>query len=147
MNTHARTAGAALVTAGVLVGGGFAAVGVGSAAPASTSHTISFVTHTLKDVQRGHWDLEASKDAHNGKIVGTDVTNCHFHFSTSSATCRAAIAHVGGMIYAKFVFHPDAREVTGKVTGGTDAYRGATGTMTAKPRKDGTTKVVLTFTT
>jgi hypothetical protein len=147
MNTHARTASAALVTAGVLVGGGLAAVGVVGAAPASTSHTISFVTHTLKDVQRGPWDLEANKDVHHGKVVGTDVTNCHFHFSTSSATCRAAIAHVGGMIYAKFVFHPDASKVRGKVTGGTDAYRGANGTMTAKPRKDGTTKVVLTFTT
>lgn len=151
MSMQLRKAGIVVATAGALAAGGYAAAGIATAAAASTSHTLRFVTHPVKDTQIGKSDVEASKDTSNGKTLGYDVTDCIFNLSTGNATCHAAVARAQGLIYATFKVHNPqggpSGPITGKVTGGTNAYKGARGTLTATPNANGTTTVVLRFTT
>ncbi len=67
-----------------------------------------------------------------GKTIGFDM----LYFaatSPSSLAVNVTIDTKGGFLYGTFTFHPRTGVVTnGKVTGGTGAFAGATGTIKVK---------------
>jgi hypothetical protein len=114
-----------------------------SAAPAS--HKITFVSHPLKDSQIGNHDMETSRDVQHGKPVGFDTTNCAFS-PPRSLVCTAVVARTAGMLYAKFNFNPNAGTTSGgRITGGSGAYKGATGTLSAKQTGKNSTTVTIKY--
>lgn len=50
----------------------------------------------------------------------------------SSGTANAAFDVKGGLLYATAITTNKGKTFTGKVTGGTGAFKGATGTLTGK---------------
>jgi hypothetical protein len=98
-------------------------------------------THTLKftAVQKATVKFSATSQGiqetdvnSTGKAIGFDM----LYFTATSATSGAANATVdatGGFLYGTFNINLETGAVTnGKVTGGTGAFKGATGTITAK---------------
>ena len=121
----------------------------GAGAPAVASAHSG--THTLKliEVQNGTVSFtRATGGIRNidvnaaGKTVGFDM----LYFAATSPSTVAVNLTVdtkGGFLYGTFTFHPRTGVVTnGKVTGGTGAFAGATGTIkvkTVSPTKHVTT--------
>src|ERR1700730_18401589 len=96
-----------------------------------TSHTLTFVSRDLASQQTPPNHLvQASTNQASGETVGFAASTCTDHFSTGILTCDIATAGVPGMLYALVSINTNNGKVTGKVTGGTRAYKGATGTVT-----------------
>ena len=110
-------------------------------------------THTLKfvDVHKGTVSFTRATGGFQntdvntaGKTVGFDM----LYFaatSPSSVAVNFTVDTKGGFLYTTFTFHPRTGVVTnGKVTGGTGAFTGATGTI--KVKTISSTKHVITIT-
>jgi hypothetical protein len=137
-------AGAAVVlgTTGALV--------VPAVASAHTStHTLKFtavqeamVSFTQATAAIQETDLNTA-----GKTVGFDM----LYFtatSPASAAIHATVDTRGGFLYGRFTLNPKTGTVTnGKVTGGTGAFAGATGSITARPISSTTHAVTITYST
>ena len=141
----------------VVLAGTTAAVGVGafllpaaghSGSPATT-HTIRFTAVTEKQATLGKSTFVQSQVDHNkaGTVIGVDVINVAFSSTMSLSHGRVALSAKGGMLYGMLTF-PTATTTTGKVTGGTGRFKGATGTIVGKNlNASGTrTKVTVTYT-
>ena len=144
-----RTSIAAAGAAVVLGGAG------GLVLPAAASaHTA---THTLKvtavlssqavfsktTAGRAENDLSSA-----GKLIGFDVVYVVVNPQTGTASGNVAFDTSGGLLYGKLQF-TSSPVIHGTVTGGTGAFRGATGTIFGKSlNKSGTrTAVTITYTT
>jgi hypothetical protein len=88
-------------------------VGTDSASAHTTRHTLRLTTHQLQD-----------------RIIG-DVTSCRINTRTHIATCDIALSRSNGLLYAHVSTNVDTGRGKGKVVGGTRAFHGATGTVTA----------------
>lgn len=152
MRQQLRSAGIAMLSVGVLTGG-VVAVDLADASAAPKSHTIIFVAHEMKDTQVGRADIQVERDtSSSGKAVGYDVTDCLFDLSTGAANCQVSVGRSGGFLYGRFHLanvgpSGPSGPINGTVTGGTGAYRGATGRFIATVQRNGTTRVVLTYAT
>jgi len=100
----------------------------------SATHTLKFISVQKKSVQFtkttiGQQDTDVNAA---GKTIGFDM----LYFAATSASSVAVNFTVdtkGGFLYCTFTFHPKTGVVTnGKVTGGTGAFAGATGTIKVK---------------
>ncbi len=70
-------------------------------------------------------------DADNtGKTIGFDTVYVTAT-GTDTATADATLAINGGFLYATFTTKDGGQTYSGEVTGGTGAFKGATGTVTA----------------
>ena len=142
LRTSLAAAGAAVVlgTTGALV---LPAV----ASAHSSTHTLKFIA-----VQKGMVNFssttagiqETDQNA-TGKTIGFDVL--YFNVtSSSSAAVNATIDTKGGFLYGTFNVNLKTGALTnGKVTGGTGAFKGATGTITAKTISSTKHAVTITY--
>jgi hypothetical protein len=121
---------AALATAGLLAGPALAS----SAAPA---HTLHFNTHTITMHNFGKTGgVTLDKDTHAGKVVAYDMVD---YVSANGADVSLGLPD--GFLYAHITFSKKGG-ITGKVTGGTAAYKGATGSVKGQSGKSGATVTV-----
>lgn len=135
-------AGAAVVLGGT---GAFLAPALASAH--SATHTLKFTSVTTKQaVLSKVSEGRADKDINGaGKIVGFDVIYIKFDFKTQVATANLTLDTNGGLLYGTLKL--TSSSVThGKVTGGTGAFRGASGTITGKSLNKAGTRTAVTIT-
>jgi hypothetical protein len=96
-------------------------------------------THTLKFISVEKQSIEFSKTAggqqdtdlnSKGKTVGFDLL--YFtHASATSANTTITVDTSGGFLYGTATISFKTGKASGKVTGGTGAFKGATGTIKA----------------
>ena len=142
-----RTSLAAAGTA-VILGTAGAVVLPAVASAHSGAQTLKFISVTKKSIMltktsgaQQDTDLSAT-----GKIVGFDM----LYFAAASATTGAVNATVdtaGGFLYGTLTVNFKTGAITnGKVTGGTGAFAGATGTIKAKNLNKAGTRTAVTVT-
>ena len=120
--------------------GGFllpAVAGAHSAAVANApgaTHTLKYLALSTATVSftRATGAIQDTDVNALGKTVGFDI----LYFKATSPSTLAVNTTVdtkGGLLYATFTFNPKTGVITnGKVTGGTGAFAGATGTIKVK---------------
>ena len=100
----------------------------------STTTTLKFIAvqkamHSFTSATTGVQETDTNT---TGKTVGFDMLYVKAT-SPSSAAVNATVDTTGGFLYGTFTLNFKTGAVTnGKVTGGTGAFKGATGTITAK---------------
>jgi hypothetical protein len=143
LRTSIAAAGAA-----ALVGSGAFAIPALASSQAAT-HTLRFISVTKKFVALSKTSVIVQETDVNkaGKIVGFDEIYGVAESATTSAA-NVSVATAGGMLYGTFILHLKTGAVTnGKITGGTGAFKGATGTFTGKSVSSSSTAVPLTYRT
>ena len=129
LRTSLAAAGAVVVLGTT---GAFALPAVASAH--STTHTLKFtdVEKATVGFTRATGGIRNTDVNTAGKTVGFDM----LYFAAASPSIVAVNFTVdtkGGFLYCTFTFHPKTGAVTnGKVTGGTGAFTGASGTIKVK---------------
>jgi hypothetical protein len=134
-------AGAAVVlgTTGALV-----LPAVASAHSAATTLKFTAVqkaTHSFTSTTFGIQETDVNS---TGKTIGFDM----LYFTATSATTGAANVTVdtkGGFLYGLVATTNGGKTFSGKVTGGTGAFKGATGTITAKAISSTRHAVTITY--
>lgn len=119
----------------LLAASGAAVVVLTSPVGATTSgphHTLHVTARRAAEVQfsKGGGFTEADKlRSKSGKILGTAVSDCT-PVSATKAHCTGVAGLDGGLLDSRFSLNFDTGAITGTITGGTMAYRHATGTVT-----------------
>ena len=143
VRTSIAAAGAAVVLAGT---GALLLPAVASAH--STTHTLKFTAVQLAPQAKFSQTSfgKAEKDVSAGKVIGFDVINVELNPKTNTASGGVTLSTNGGFLYGalKLTNNP---VIHGTVTGGTGTFKGATGTITAKPLSKTQTAVTVTYTT
>jgi hypothetical protein len=112
------------------------------------TRTLKFISVTKAQApfassEGGQQDTDVNS---KGKVIGYD----ELYFATTSKTTAAvniSVDTTGGFLYATFKFNLVTSAITdGKVTGGTGAFAGATGTITAKNVNAAGTRTAVTVT-
>jgi hypothetical protein len=142
LRTSLAAAGAAVVLGTT---GGFLLPAVASAN--SATHTLTFTsvqkgTVSFTTATQGIQDTDVNS---TGKTVGFDML---FFMATSATTGAVNITFdtKGGFLYGTFTFNFKTGVVTnGKVTGGTGAFKGATGTIKVKTISSTKHAVTITY--
>lgn len=136
---------AAAVMAGAALTAGVTTAALAAAAASPAQHTIRLTAVQLKSSQIGNSFVQAEKDLQRGKVTGYDTVTCVFNTKTHKAGCDAAVARANGLIYAHVVVAQTGTG-SGKITGGTRAFKGATGTVTVSPGSaKNRTKIVIKY--
>ena len=105
-----------------------------SANPRVATHTLTFTaiqqaSMTFSRTSNASSDKDVSRA---GKVIGYDLVRVAFNPKTGHASGGVTLVTAGGFLYG--VLHLTRNPVLhGTVTGGTGAFHGATGTITAKP--------------
>ncbi len=107
-----------------------AGLAVASTHSASTT-TIKFIATTTASSSSKTGFQMTGTETQSGKLLGWYVLSCQFT-SPKAANCGGAGLTAQGMIYFKFPTTMTAKTFSGKVTGGTGAFSGATGTIKGK---------------
>ena len=135
----AAGAAVALGTTGALV-----LPAVASAHSAST--TLKFTAVTVKSTKftsttRGLQETDVNS---TGKTIGFD--DVHITITgPSSATANVALDTTGGFLYGVVTTTNMGKTFAGKVTGGTGAFKGATGTIAGKAISSTKTAVTIVY--
>ena len=137
-----------LATAGVAALLGTGALALPAVASASSAtHTLKFTAVTNKQImfnQTSGGSQETDVNA-AGKTIGFDV----LYFaavSATSANINVTFDTTGGLLYGTANVSIKTNKVTnGKVTGGTGAFAGATGTITAKSAGKNREAITITY--
>ncbi len=129
MNTSSRRALTAAGSAAVLAAGlGIAASGDASAN--STMHTLTFVSVSNKGFSpTKNTFLSKANEYSHGKLVGYDIVSGRFNVHTKKVTLWVTLERAGGQLYARIVTG-NSPSFTGRVTGGSGDFSGASGTVT-----------------
>ena len=137
----------AAVGAAVLISGGALAVPALASSAKPVTHTIKFISVQkasigLGTMSGGQQDTDVNA---KGKAVGFDML--YFQgTAASTATVYATVDAAGGFLYGTLVYHTKTGAINGgKVTGGTHAYSGATGTITVKNLNKAGTRTAVTI--
>ncbi len=115
------------------------------ASAGSTSHTLKFTAVTNKSVTFTKTTFGVQEtDVSAGKTIGFDdgyitVTG------KNTARVNVAIDTKGGFLYVRFATTNGGKTFSGKVTGGTEAFKGATGTITGKAITSTKTAVTIIY--
>ena len=119
--------------AAVVLGTTGAMVLPAAASAHNASHTLKFTTVTMKRVvfTRTNFALQETDVNSMGKTIGFDNVNITFT-SRNSAKANVAVDVKGGFLYGAVTTTNGGKTFSGKVTGGTGTFKGATGTITAK---------------
>ena len=141
-----RTSLAAAGAAALLGGGALVFPAVASAS--SATHTLKFIAITNKQhnfSQTSGGSQETDVNA-TGKTVGFDVL---YFAATSPTTARINVTFdiSGGFLYGTANVTKSGTVTNGKVTGGTGAFAGATGTITAKSAGKNREAIAITYST
>ena len=136
------TAAAAVV---VLSGtGALVLPAVASAHSAAT--TLKFTAVTAKSISftKTSFGNQETDVSSVGKTIGFDVVYINAA-SRTSATANATFALKGGLLYATAITTNGGKTFKGKVTGGTGAFKGATGTLTGKSISNTKTAITIVY--
>jgi hypothetical protein len=120
-------AGAAIVLATT---GALALPALASVHNASTTLKFTAVTNNAVAFTSSTGGSQETDVNSTGKTIGFDVV--YFTVKGNSATVNAAFDIKGGLLYGTVTTTNGGKTFTGKVTGGTGKFKGATGTITAK---------------
>ena len=142
-----RTAIAAATGAAVL-GTGALALPAAMASQATTTHKLSFISlqknsTMFTKMTGGQQNTDVTKA---GKIVGFDML---YFAATShtSAILNLTVDTKGGFLYGTAAFNFNTGVIShGKITGGTGAFKHATGTVKAKNLNSAGTRTAVTIT-
>lgn len=103
-----------------------------ASAKSAAGTTIRFrATQTGQTFSSSSRFATTGKDTTDGKLIGYYTLSCKLTAATSG-NCGGAGSFSRGMIYFKFLLSTTSPTFAGKVTGGTGAYSGATGTISGK---------------
>ncbi len=144
-NTLVTLGTAATVTAGGI------AIAAAVAAPALAASSSSTVTQHF-DARSSSAPLLLSKtsfvltdtDVANHKTIGHDALYCS-DTGSGASHCHVAFAQKGGLLYARFALSDKTGKLTGAVTGGTDSFTHAKGTITGTSISRTDVKITLQF--
>jgi hypothetical protein len=136
----------AVACVAVLLGGTGAVIPAMASARTST-HTLRFTSVTERTVMfTKTTGAQQDRDVARGKLIGFDQLNFTVNTVTGAATGGATLDASGGFMYFAMTFAPNGQSAQGKVTGGTGAYRGATGKITAEAVNKSGTRTAITVT-
>lgn len=110
---------------------GLVPAGLAVASSHSASTTIKFIASATGQTTSKTGFAETGKDTSGGKLVGYYTLSCQAR-SATAFRCGGAGSSVKGMIFFRFPLSTKSTTFSGTVTGGTGAYRGATGTIKGK---------------
>jgi hypothetical protein len=142
IRTTIAAAGAAVVL------GGAAGLTVPAVASAhAAAHTLKFTAVFVNSAPFTSTNFGAQDTDVNstGKTIGFDDLNVTYMGPSGSG--HVALDIKGGFLYGTIATTNAGKTFSGKVTGGTGPYRGATGTITAKATSSTKTAVTITYTT
>jgi hypothetical protein len=142
-NKRFALAGAALSTA---IAVGVLCLSGGTATATGASHKLKFIavdTSQSTPTKSGAY-YEAYVAVASGSTTADGVLNCVA--GTSSEYCHVAQAYANGIIDAYFKLNFKTGTLKGTVTGGTGAYKNASGTVNGTPTDAGEA-VTVTYTT
>jgi hypothetical protein len=120
--------------------------------PAASAHPITH-THTLKftSVQQAALSFSPTTGAQQdkdvnpaGKVIGFDVLRFTYNPTTKTAVLGATVDLPGGFLYGQ-LHESDGPVSRGTVTGGTGAFQGATGTITATTLDENGSRTAVTI--
>jgi hypothetical protein len=137
-----------VAAAAVAVVGTAAAVAAPAVASAHTApHTLKFTsvqvkTMTFSSLTFGDEDADFSSA---GKAIGYDVIYGAINLKKKVGTLNVAISVKGGLLYGTVSSANMGKTFSGKVTGGTGAFKGSTGTITGKTISKTKTAVSITY--
>lgn len=120
-------AGAAIVLGTT---GALALPALASAHNASTTLKFTAVTNNAVAFTSSTGGSQETDVNSTGKTIGFDVV--YFTVTGNSALVNVAFDIKGGLLYGTVTTTNAGKTFTGKVTGGTGTFKGATGTITAK---------------
>ena len=111
----------------------------------NASHTLKFtavtkarVTFTSSTFGMQETDLNST-----GKTIGFD--DVYITITGSTATANVAVDVTGGFLYGVVTSTNGGKTFAGKVTGGTGAFKGATGTIAGKAISSTKTAVTIIY--
>jgi hypothetical protein len=112
----------------------------------NASHTLTFTAVSKKSVAFtpatfGGQETDVSS---TGKIIGFDDVYAKLT-GTDTSTANMALDTKGGFLYGVLTYIDAGMIITGKVTGGTGAFKGATGTITGKTISSTKTAVTIIY--
>ena len=112
----------------------------------SATHTLKLTAVTKNSVgftstTNGLQETDVSS---TGKTIGFDDVYITFT-GNNSATANVAFDIKGGFLYGTVITTNAGKTFSGKVTGGTGAFKGATGTITARALTSNKTAVTITY--
>ena len=122
--------------------GALALPAVASAHNASTTLKFTAVTKASVKFSSTNFGLQET-DISAGKTIGFDDVN--IKGTMSSSTASVALDIKGGFLYGVVTTTNGGKTFTGKVTGGTGTYKGATGTITGKAIASNKTAVTIVY--
>jgi hypothetical protein len=135
MKLRTRLSLTALATAVAAGTAGAALLPAANAQPLTRTHnhTLAFTLVEQTQVQFSPTlSIAEDKDLnHAGKVIGYDVIRFCFDPKTTTAVIGVTIDLPGGFLYGQ-VYEGSSPVSHGTVSGGSGAYRGATGTITVK---------------
>ena len=103
-----------------------------ASAHSRSATTIKFVaTQTAQHRSSKTTFEQVGTETKSGKLIGYYTLSCRLT-SATSGKCGGAGSLSRGMIYFRFPLSTTSKTFVGKVTGGTGAFSGATGTITGK---------------
>lgn len=116
-----------------------------SASPRAATHTLTFTAVQQASVNFSKTTTGTSdKDISHHKVIGFDMLHFTFNPKTDKASGVATVDLLGGFLYGSLTVS-NSPDLHGRVTGGTGAYRGATGTITAKPLNKAGSRTAVTI--
>jgi hypothetical protein len=132
--------------------GGTALIGTGAfllpaaASPHSAIHTLKFTAVTQKSANFSKTTFgQDEKDVSAGKVIGFDTIYGKFNPKTNTAKGGVTLDTNGGFLYGTLNFS-NSPVTHGKVTGGTGAFKGVTGTILGKDLNKKGTRTAVTIT-
>ena len=145
MKLRARITIAAMATAAAV--GTTGAFLLPAASARAVTHTLTFTsvqqaTATFSPTVNGAEGKDVTKA---GKVIGYDVLRFAFNPKTNTTSINVAIGLSGGFLYGVLA-EASGPVIHGTVTGGTGAFKGATGTITAKPLDQNGARTAVTIT-
>ncbi|HXP19732.1 MAG TPA: hypothetical protein VN840_08815 [Streptosporangiaceae bacterium] len=144
-----RTLIARIGAAAVVVSGGLLLTTT-TASAHSAPQTLEFVTVEQNAVGYSTTALAATDEdfSTSGKLIGFAVLYFTTNPVSGEVRIHAAVAVDGGIIYGRLTSASSTSPIfTGKVTGGTGAFRDAAGTITATAQSATASLVTVVFTT
>lgn len=140
----------AAIGAAAVVGSGGLLLTTTAASADSAPQILTFVTVEQNAVTYSTTALSATDEdfSTSGQLIGFAVLYFTTNPVSGAVRIEAAVAVDGGIIYGRLTGASSTSPVlTGKVTGGTGAFRDASGTITATAESATTSVVTVNFTT
>jgi hypothetical protein len=117
-----------------------------AAGAGTVTHTLTFTSVQKSQVKfssssSGSADLDVNKA---GKVIGFDMLNFTVNPATGKVAAGVTVDTAGGFLYGTLKLS-SGPVIHGTVTGGTGAFAGATGTITATQKTATRTAVTITY--